>query len=55
MIHQRVVLGWRGKRAAMLAIFGFGLVMFTFIGVSALFSGHHAFKVTNPFMGTKGF
>lgn len=54
MVHQRVVLGWRGKRAALLAIFGFGLVMFTFIGVSAFFSGHHAFNVTNPVIGIKG-
>ncbi len=44
MVHQRVVLGWRGKKAAMLAIFGFGLVMFTFVGVSALLGGHHAFE-----------
>lgn len=44
MVHQRVVLGWRGKRAAVLAIFGFGLVMFTFLGVSAFMGGHHSFK-----------
>ncbi|MDQ7785468.1 MAG: c-type cytochrome biogenesis protein CcsB [Desulfomonilaceae bacterium] len=43
MVHQRVVLGWRGKRAAMLAIVGFCLVMFTFLGVNALLGGHHAF------------
>jgi len=54
MVHQRVVLGWRGKRAALLALFGFALVMFTFIGVSLLFSGHHAFTVTNPFMSVRG-
>jgi cytochrome c-type biogenesis protein CcsB len=51
MVHQRVVLGWRGKRAAILAIFGFGLVMFTFVGVSALLGGHHAFKGANSLMG----
>lgn len=44
MVHQRLVLGWRGKRAAVLAIIGFGLVMFTFVGVSLLLEGHHAFK-----------
>ncbi|MEI7449962.1 MAG: c-type cytochrome biogenesis protein CcsB [Desulfomonile sp.] len=49
MVHQRVVLGWRGKRAAVLALIGFGLVMFTFLGVSALLGGHHAFK--GPVMG----
>ncbi len=44
MVHQRVVMGWRGKRAAVLAIIGFALVMFTFLGVSAILGGHHAFK-----------
>lgn len=44
MVHQRMVLGWRGKRAAVLALLGFGLVMFTFLGVNALLGGHHAFK-----------
>lgn len=46
MVHQRIALGWRGRRAAMLAIFGFCLVMFTFLGVNALLGGHHAFRVT---------
>jgi cytochrome c-type biogenesis protein CcsB len=43
MVHQRVVLGWRGRSAAWMAIAGFALVMFTFIGVSAILGGHHAF------------
>jgi len=42
MVHQRVVLGWRGKKAAMLALLGFCLVMFTFLGVSSLLGGHHS-------------
>lgn len=44
MVHQRLVWGWRGRRAAIFAIVGFGLVMFTFIGVSAFVGGHHAFR-----------
>ena len=44
MIHQRLALGWRGRRSATLAILGFALVMFTFIGVSTLLPGHHAFR-----------
>jgi len=44
MVHQRLALGWRGKKAAMLAIIGFALVMFTFLGVTALLDGHHTFK-----------
>ncbi len=54
MVHQRLALGWRGKRAALLAIFGFALVLFTFLGVSALLGGHHAFQGTGRFMGTGG-
>jgi len=54
IIHQRLALGWRGKRAAVLAILGFVLVIFTFIGVSALLGGHHAFSVTSPFVRTRG-
>ncbi len=54
MVHQRVVLGWRGKRAAFLAILGFGLVMFTFVGVSAVLGGHHAAGGTGRFMRPSG-
>ncbi|MGC8659785.1 MAG: c-type cytochrome biogenesis protein CcsB [Desulfomonilaceae bacterium] len=43
MVHQRLALGWRGKKAAVLALAGFVLVMFTFVGVSFLFPGHHSF------------
>ncbi len=52
MIHQRLVLGWRGKRAAIMAIIGFALVMFTFIGVSLMFGGHHSFR--NPTLRITG-
>jgi ABC-type transport system involved in cytochrome c biogenesis permease subunit len=54
MVHQRVVLGWRGKRAAFLAIAGFGLVMFTFVGVGALLGGHHALNGAGRFMRPSG-
>jgi cytochrome c-type biogenesis protein CcsB len=48
MVHQRVALGWRGKRAAVLAIIGFCLVLFTFVGVSALMGGHHSLTAVYP-------
>lgn len=51
MIHQRLALGWRGRRSAALAIFGFVLVMFTFVGVSTLLPGHHAFRPMNSLTG----
>jgi cytochrome c-type biogenesis protein CcsB len=54
MVHQRLALGWRGKRAAILAMFGFALVMFTFLGVNAFFAGHHAFTGGEAFRGPTG-
>ncbi len=54
MVHQRMILGWRGRRAALLAIAGFGLVMFTFLGVSALVGGHHSFEDPRRFLRPPG-
>jgi cytochrome c-type biogenesis protein CcsB len=54
MVHQRMALGWRGKRAALLAIFGFALVIFTFVGVSVLLGGHHSFWGSSYSTGTRG-
>ena len=54
MVHQRLALGWRGKRAALLALVGFALVMFTFLGVSVLLGGHHAFRGVPTGVGTSG-
>ncbi|MCF8068261.1 MAG: c-type cytochrome biogenesis protein CcsB [Desulfobacterales bacterium] len=41
LLHERITVGWRGKRSAILAIIGFMVVLFTFFGVSLLFEGHH--------------
>ncbi|MDJ0668674.1 MAG: c-type cytochrome biogenesis protein CcsB [Desulfobacterales bacterium] len=41
LIHERLALGWRGRRAAIMAIIGFATVLFTFLGVNLLMSGHH--------------
>ena len=35
-LHLRKVRGWRGDRAAWLAIIGFAVVMFTYLGISVL-------------------
>jgi cytochrome c-type biogenesis protein CcsB len=53
MAHLRLVIGWRGKKAAILAIMGFGLVLFTFFGVSLLIGGHHAFHADPRFIGPR--
>ena len=41
--HARLMYGWKGKRAAWLAIFGFAAVLFTFFGVNYFLSGLHSY------------
>ncbi len=41
--HQRMTVGWRGKRAAVMAIIGFGFVIFTLWGVTYLLGGDHSY------------
>jgi len=43
-LHARLVTGWRGRKAAYLAVFAFLIVLFTFLGVNLLLPGRHAFK-----------
>ena len=42
-IHQRFTAGWRGKRAAVMAIIGFAAVLFTLWGVTFLLGGVHSY------------
>jgi cytochrome c-type biogenesis protein CcsB len=42
-LHMRTTRGWRGRRAAYFAILGFGVVMFTFFGVTYLLNGLHSY------------
>ncbi len=42
LLHQRINVGWRGRRAAVMAVLGFCCVMFTFIGVNLL-PGLHSY------------
>lgn len=41
LLHERLTVGWRGRRAAIMAIVGFGVLLFTFLGVNFLLTGHH--------------
>ncbi len=41
LLHERLVVGWRGRRAAIMAIIGLGVLLFTFLGVNFLLEGHH--------------
>ena len=42
-LHARLMYGWKGKRAAWMAIFGFAAVLFTFFGVNYLLPGLHSY------------
>jgi ABC-type transport system involved in cytochrome c biogenesis permease subunit len=44
LLHQRLNVGWRGRRAAIMAILGFAFVLFTFVGVNLLLPGLHSFR-----------
>ena len=43
-IHARATRGWRGTRSAILAMVGFGAVMFNFTIVNIFFKGLHAYS-----------
>ncbi len=43
-LHARLMAGWRGRKAAHLAVIGFLIVIFTFLGVNLLLPGRHAFR-----------
>jgi len=42
-LHTRLVMGWKGKRSALIAIIGFLAALFTFFGVNYLLSGLHSY------------
>jgi cytochrome c-type biogenesis protein CcsB len=44
LLHGRLTTGWRGKKAAILSIIGFFVLLFTFIGVNLLLPGLHSYK-----------
>jgi cytochrome c-type biogenesis protein CcsB len=41
LLHERLAVGWRGRRSAIMAIIGFAVLLFTFLGVNLLLKGHH--------------
>ncbi len=43
LLHQRLTVGWRGRKAAIMAIIGFLAVLFTFLGVNLLLPGLHSY------------
>ena len=43
LLHFRMTVGWRGRKAAIFAIVGFCAILFTFLGVNLLLSGLHTY------------
>lgn len=43
LLHQRFTVGWRGRRTAIMAVIGFGAVLFTLWGVTYLLPGVHSY------------
>ena len=41
LLHERLALGWRGRKSAIMAIVGFVVLVFTFLGVNFFMEGHH--------------
>lgn len=50
LLHQRITVGWRGRRAAIMSIICFCILIFSFVGVSLLLGGYHSFDS----IGSKG-
>jgi cytochrome c-type biogenesis protein CcsB len=42
-LHTRIVMGWKGRRSAYVAIIGFLAALFTYFGVNYLLSGLHSY------------
>ncbi len=45
LLHERLAVGWRGRRAAIMAIIGFSVILVAFVGTSVILKVHHSFKV----------
>ena len=42
-LHVRITHGWEGKGPAVISVLGFGVVIFTYLGVNILLSGLHSY------------
>ncbi len=42
-LHTRIVMGWKGRRSAIVAIIGFLAAIFTYFGVNYLLAGLHSY------------
>jgi cytochrome c-type biogenesis protein CcsB len=44
LLHERIAVGWRGRKAAIMSIVCFCVLIFTFFGASLLMGGYHSFS-----------
>ncbi|SDZ99541.1 cytochrome c-type biogenesis protein CcsB [Desulfuromusa kysingii] len=44
LLHGRLTVGWRGRKAAIFSIIAFIFLLFTFLGVNLLLGGYHTFE-----------
>ncbi len=44
LVHARLTIGWRGRKAAYLSILGFAAILFTFLGVNLVLGGLHSYN-----------
>ena len=44
LLHERLVVGWRGRKAAIMSIICFLILIFTFLGGSLWLSEYHSFS-----------
>jgi cytochrome c-type biogenesis protein CcsB len=42
-LHTRIVMGWKGRKSALIAVLGFLAALFTYFGVNYLLSGLHSY------------
>ena len=45
LLHGRMTVGWRGRKAAIFSIIGFLLLLFSFLGINLMVNGQHTFEV----------
>ena len=44
LLHERLAVGWRGRRAALLSLFGFLILALAFVGANLWLSDYHSFR-----------
>jgi cytochrome c-type biogenesis protein CcsB len=43
LLHERLTMGWRGRRAAIISICGFAVLLITFVGANLWLTSYHSF------------